>query len=169
MFDNFYDRLNNLHRSITFTYERGGNELPFLDVKIKLADKIESEVYKKETDTDVVLNFSSIAPLKWKRSLVLWFLNRAKKLSSNNTIYKKEVVKLKEKFLRNNYPEKFFTDILRNFEENLSNNPKDKLSQSDFKHLIKVPYIGKVTFEYNTINFNLFFKSIFVQIFNLFF
>ena len=71
MFNNFHDRLNNLHRSITFTYERGGDELPFLDVKIKLADKIESEVYKKETDTGVVLNFSSTAPLKWKRSLVL--------------------------------------------------------------------------------------------------
>ena len=85
----------------------GGDELPFLDVKVKLADKIESEVYKKKTDTDVVLKFSSTEPLKWKRSLVLWFLNRAKKLSSNNTIYNNEVLKLKEKFLRNNYPEKF--------------------------------------------------------------
>ena len=44
MFNNFHDRLNNLNRSITFPYERGGDELPFLDVKIKLADKIESEV-----------------------------------------------------------------------------------------------------------------------------
>ena len=39
-------------------------------------------------------------------------------------------------------------DILRNFEENLSSRSKDELSQSEFKHLIKVPYIGKVTFEY---------------------
>ena len=93
VFNNFHGRLKNLHRSITFTYELGGDKLPLLDVKIKLADKIESKVYKKEVDTDVVLNFSSIAPLKWKRSLVLWFLNRAKKLSSNNTIYNKEVLK----------------------------------------------------------------------------
>ena len=42
MFNNFHGRLNNLHKSITFTYELGGNELPFLDVKIKLADKIRS-------------------------------------------------------------------------------------------------------------------------------
>ena len=41
MFNNFHGRLNNLHKSITFTYELGGDELPFLDVKIKLADTIE--------------------------------------------------------------------------------------------------------------------------------
>ena len=77
-----------------------------------------------------------------------WFLNRAKKLSSNSIIYNKEVLKLKEKIVSNIYPEKFFTDILRNFEENLSNSPKDKLSQCEFKILIKVPCIRKVTFEF---------------------
>ena len=81
------NRLNTLHESITFTYELSGNELPFLDVKIKLVDKIESKLYKKKTDTDVVLKFSSIAPFKGKLSLVLWFLNRAKKLYSNILIY----------------------------------------------------------------------------------
>ena len=40
MFNNFHGGLNNLHRPITFAYELGGDELPFLDVKIKLADKI---------------------------------------------------------------------------------------------------------------------------------
>ena len=40
MFSNFYNKLNTLHEPITFTFELGGNELPFLDVKIKLADKI---------------------------------------------------------------------------------------------------------------------------------
>ena len=30
MFINFFNRLNTLHKPITFTYELGGNELPFL-------------------------------------------------------------------------------------------------------------------------------------------
>ena len=52
-------------------------------------------------------------------------------MSSDNIIYNKEVLRLKEQFIRNNYTEKFFNDILRNFEGILSDNPKDKLSQSD--------------------------------------
>ena len=51
-------------------------------------------------------------------------------MSSNDIVYNKEVLKLKEKILQNNYPEKFFTDILRNFEEKLSKSPKDKLKSS---------------------------------------
>ena len=45
MFSSFYNRLYTLHESITFTYWLGGIELPFLDAKIKLVDKIEWEVY----------------------------------------------------------------------------------------------------------------------------
>ena len=42
-------------------------------------------------------------------------------MSSNEIVYNKQVLKLKEKILQNNYPEKFFTDILRNLEDILSN------------------------------------------------
>ena len=31
--EKFYKNLNKLNNSITFTYESGGNELPFLDIK----------------------------------------------------------------------------------------------------------------------------------------
>ena len=35
-FEKFHKKLNKLFKSINFTYELGGNELPFLDIKIKL-------------------------------------------------------------------------------------------------------------------------------------
>ena len=82
LFYNFPKKLNKLHKSIKFKHELGGIKLPFLDINIKLAtDKIITEVYKKEIDTDIILNFSSMTPIKSKRSLILWFLNRAKTIS----------------------------------------------------------------------------------------
>ena len=64
-FEKFHKKLNKLHKSINFTYELGGNELPFLDVNIKLTrEEIITKVHKKEIDTDVILNFSAVAPTK---------------------------------------------------------------------------------------------------------
>ena len=56
LFENFNKKLNKLHKSTKFTFELGGNELPFLDVKINLTkDKVITKVHKKEFDTDFVL------------------------------------------------------------------------------------------------------------------
>ena len=58
-FEKFHKKLNKLHKSINFTYELGGKELPFLDINIKLTrEEIITKVHKKEIDTDVVLKFS---------------------------------------------------------------------------------------------------------------
>ena len=76
-------KLNKLHKSVKFTYELGGNELPFLVIKIKLTtEDIITKVYKKEIHTDVVLNVSAITQIKWEKALILWFLIRAKIIAS---------------------------------------------------------------------------------------
>ena len=76
-------------------------------------------MYKKEVDTDIILNFSSMTPIKWKRSLISWFLNRAKTISSSDAIYKEEITNLEEKF--NSYPKKFVDKIIERFHMNNSN------------------------------------------------
>ena len=148
-FEKFHKKLNKLHKSISFTYELGGNELPFLDINIKLKrEEITTKVHKKEIDTDVILNFSAVAPIKWKRALILWFVNRARIIASTHNIYKQEITSLKEKFFKNGYPKKFVDDII---ERSLNINKdctKQKLSNSDFKNVVKVPYIGKPSIEY---------------------
>ena len=57
------------NKSIVFTYELGEKNISFLDTKIKLYKPITTEVYRKEIDTEDMLNFSSIAPTKWKKKL----------------------------------------------------------------------------------------------------
>ena len=99
-FEKFHKKLNNLHKSINFTYEIGGYELPSLDINIRLTkEEIVTEVHKREIDTDVFLNFSAVAPTSWKRALILWFMNRAKIIASTPKIYEKELKNLKEFFL----------------------------------------------------------------------
>ena len=47
-FEKFHKKLNNLHKCINFTYELGGNELPFLDINIRLTkEEIVTKVHKK--------------------------------------------------------------------------------------------------------------------------
>ena len=112
-FEKFNKKLNNLHKSINFTYELGGNELLFLDINIRLTkEEIVTKVHKKEIDTDVILNFSAVAPTSWKRALILWFMNRAKIIASTPKIYEKEITNLKEKFFKNGYPIKFVNDVI---------------------------------------------------------
>ena len=44
----FYKKLYKLHKSINFTFELGGKELPFLNIKIKLKrEEIITKVHKK--------------------------------------------------------------------------------------------------------------------------
>ena len=46
-------------------------------MKLTTTEKVITKVHKKEIDIDVILNFSAITLIKWKRALILWFLNRA--------------------------------------------------------------------------------------------
>ena len=99
-FEKFHKKLNKLHKSINLEYELGGNELPILDTNIKLTrEKIITKVHKKN-DTGVILNFSAVAPIKWKRALILWFVNRTRIIASTYKIYKQKITHLKEFFFK---------------------------------------------------------------------
>ena len=71
-----------------------------------------NKVHKKKIDTNVILNFSAVAPTKWKRALILWFVNRARIIVSTHKIYKQEITNLKEKLFKNGYPKKFVDDVI---------------------------------------------------------
>ena len=46
----------------------------FLNIRAKLKKK--DKVCKKKVGTNVSLNFTSIAPIEWKISLILYYLSR---------------------------------------------------------------------------------------------
>ena len=62
--DKFLNLLNSQHQNLEFTVERSVGSLPFLDVEIRIKEdnNIETRIYRKQTNTEVLLNFNSVAP-----------------------------------------------------------------------------------------------------------
>ena len=135
----FLDLLNSQHNNIKFTVELPSDTIPFLDVEIRLNETgIDTWVYRKPTNTNLILNFNALCPTKWKSGLILCFLNRAKRICSSDFLFDKEVSMLKKMFLNNGYPSSFFDKILASFQSS------SKFSQNiSFENSFCIPYLGK--------------------------
>ena len=71
-------RINQLHPKLKFTIEREINgRLPFLDMEIcRVGNRLNSTWYVKPTDTGLIMNFHSLAPRRYKKSVVMSFVHR---------------------------------------------------------------------------------------------
>ena len=85
--------LKNQHPNLLFTNEEAsGHSLPFLDVEVTISDKkCNASEYHKPTSAGVLLHFNRIAPLFWKRGLIICLLHRAHFYSSNDSLLKTEI------------------------------------------------------------------------------
>ena len=140
----FLELLNSQHPRLKFTVEVACETLTFLDVEIKINDgNLQTWVFRKPTHTGLLLNFSAIAPRKWKFGLITCLLNRAKVICSNS-FFDQEVRKLKTMFLNNGYPERFFQGAYDRFLAKqiapILNSSIDPDSNPWF--MLKIPYIG---------------------------
>ena len=99
--------LNEIHPSLSFTMELEDNgKLPFLGmVIIRNGPRLDTKVYTKPTDTELLLHYQSHVDVKYKHSLLKTMLNRAFKLSSNWHFFHQECECLKMGFSRLHYPE----------------------------------------------------------------
>ena len=144
----FLDLLNFQHKNIKFTAELAAETIPFLNVEIKLNDSgLDTWVWRKPTHTNLLLNFNAFCPLKWKSGLILCFLNRAKLICSNISLFQQESEKLKTMFKANDYPGRFFDKILQQFlksDKNQSSNSTQP-PQSAYEYAISLPYLGKAS------------------------
>ena len=138
----FLNVLNSQHPNAKFTVESMDDDkfLPFLDVEVKLVDDgVETWVHRKPTDTEVILNYSSLAPMSWKIGLAKCFVNRAKKICSNTNYLRKEICYLGKLFENNDYPVGFVEKTLN---KTTSRNQPDNETDAEEPIILKVPYIG---------------------------
>ena len=108
--------INKLHPNLKFTMEIENNGcLPFLDMLIHNDNGLlSSSWYRKPTDTGLTLNFHSLAPMKYKRSVVIGFVHRIFRSCSS---WKNIHLGLKDakKILTNNqYPLPFIEENIKN-------------------------------------------------------
>ena len=64
-YDIFFNLINSIHNNLEFTVEVATTTLPFFDVNVKITEfSVDLSVYKRATNTNVLLNFNCIAPSK---------------------------------------------------------------------------------------------------------
>ena len=105
--EEFLIRLNGLHSSLQFTFEKENNSLPFFDVHVEhTKGSYETKVYRKPKFTCQYLRWESFTPIKRRASLVSTLVHRALKVCSKSKL-KEEINRIKEILLDNGYPEDF--------------------------------------------------------------
>ena len=141
--------LNSQHDNLEFTVEWPRETLPFLDVEIQIGENIETWLHKKPTNTDVLLNYDSVAPRAWKTGLIKCLLERAKTVCSSQIRLLQEINNIVDVFRKNGYP----TWLINREKEKFLNGSKhefgnDVTDNKDIKCVMVFPYIGKESIKF---------------------
>ena len=109
-------KINNLHPNLTFTCERQreiDQSLSFLDMRIFNSEgKLSSTWFTKPTDTGLIMNFHSLAPKKYKKSVVSGFVHRIHRACSDWHLFHQSLEKAKKILEENQYPKCFYEPII---------------------------------------------------------
>jgi hypothetical protein len=95
---------------LNFTYESPiTDNFNFLDVnfRINMDSKIETSIYTKPTDTGQYFDYSSYLPDCYKKSLIKTLIYRAYNLCSTWTTFDKEVKRITQNLIDNNFPQSY--------------------------------------------------------------
>ena len=161
--NNFYHEMNTLHPNLQFTLERSNNnKLPFLDTEVKqLSNRLQTSVYRKPTDTNLIMQYTSICPKTWKLGLIDFYLNRALNISSNFVVFKEELTKITNLLLKNQYPIKLIQTKINKFLEaynidnltfkqnQITNSKTKKNSENENFSYFTTMYVGNCSLKFH--------------------
>ena len=107
--------------------------IPFLGtVLTRCGGTLPTEVYRKPTDTGLLLHFQSHVDSSYKKGLVNMMVNRAYHLSYTKEGFAKECNKLRIKFSKLRYPKTLVDSTINKFSQE-----RDKEIHTVLKELIK--------------------------------
>jgi len=152
-YDNKLKEINNLHDKLSFTGEKEcEGKLPFLDAKMLNNEGVLSSTwFCKPSDTGLIMNFHALAPMKYKRAVVIGFVHRIFRACSNWNNFHESIERAKTILLKNQYPPRFSDSIIQDtitklvLKENKCKDD-DKLDADPF--LLFVQYRGKCSEKY---------------------
>ena len=114
--DTLLRKVNTLHRKLEFTMEKPdkNDNIAFLDMdmKVKSCKEINCEWYKKPTDTGVVLNMRSCAPIQIKMKIVEGTVHRDFTSTSIWQIFYRSLKENENIWQKNQYPESWTSKII---------------------------------------------------------
>ena len=146
--------INQLHPALLFTMEREHEgTIPFLDMLLIHEDKtVSSTWYTKPTDTSLMMNFHALAPVKYKKSIVVGMVHRIYRACSSWKNIDISLQKAKVMLLKNQYPPSFFDPIINETLAHIiePDSKKDTLEEEEDKDpfLFFTQYKGKCSDEY---------------------
>ena len=129
----FLTTLNGLHPSLKFTMELPiDNIIPFIGMEIiKNGIELETRVYRKPTNTGLLLHFQSHVDKRYKTGLLKTMLHRAYALSSTTEAFNGECAKLRSLFSRLDYPIGLINSTINMFIQNIVTKPEKKIDDGN--------------------------------------
>ena len=88
----------------------------FFDVLIRLTrdNKLEATVFRKETNTDLYINWNSHVPIQWKRGSLKSLIQRSISICSNEKLLEDELNYIRNVFIKvNYYPPKLVNSMIK--------------------------------------------------------
>ncbi|XP_066911106.1 uncharacterized protein [Clytia hemisphaerica] len=140
------ESINSLHVSLRFTEEREHNgNITFLDMLIQRnARKLSSTWYTKRTDTGLMMNFLVLAPVRYKKAVILGMIHGIYQACSSWKSFHESLEKAKTILINNQYPRSFYDPIIEKTLNKIIEKPE---KEEDDKDLTKfyIQYRGKVS------------------------
>ena len=141
----FFDILNQLHSSLSFTIEEENNgQLPFLDVIVERCDSsFLTSVYRKPTFTGLYLDWHSFVPKFRKLNLIRCLSYRALNICSDCNI-ENELKAVKDIFIDNEYPEDVIDVNIRHTMTKFKNTNK-VFGPPKYPIYFRLPWVGSAS------------------------
>ena len=140
---------------LKFTVEReNDHKIAFLDMEIhRKVNRLYSTWYTKSTDTGLVMNFLSLAPMKYKRSVVCGMIHRIFRSCSNFKTFHESLDKAKLILEKNQCAKSFLDPIIKDTLEKLvlgkdTVTEEEKPEEEIEKKLFMIQYRGKISDEF---------------------
>ena len=134
----FLTTLNGLNPNLKFRVELpADNMIPFIGIEIiKNGTELETCVYRRPTNTGLLLHFHSHEVKRYKTSLLKTMLHRVYALSSMTEAFIKECAKLCSIFCRLYYPIGLTNSTINMFIQNIATKPEKKTDEGNMIRLV---------------------------------
>ena len=134
----FLTTLNGLHPSLKFTMELPSDYMiPFTAIEIiKNGTELETCVYRKPTNTGLLLHFQSHVDKRYETDLLKTMLHRAYALSSATEAFNEECDKLRSIFSRLDYPIGLINSTIDIFLQNITTKPEKKTDEGNMIRIV---------------------------------
>ena len=145
--------INSFHDNIKFTsVKEKENKLAFLDVQVERRDNgsLETSVYRKDSDTNIYINWKAYAPSQWKIGTLKGLFRRAFLICSNDESLDKEISHLKAVFKDiNGYPSrivhKTLVDVRKRLDDENTVEPPATTTDANNDNSVKTTDTQEIT------------------------